>query len=141
MIYKTLHRKLKIDQHEFDYNRKDKQFLLLVQYPSSCYSCHKSRDKSVMGKEPDCEYDIWNIYPVTVNLVMVATVKRSKLLQTYLKSKTTCQAIQKNCLTERNATTYSASPLKTLYLFNMFTSRINFQVFSYLVTFAIFDEN
>ena len=40
-----------------------KQFLLHMWYPS-CYSCYKLGDKSLMRKEPDCDYDKRNISAV-----------------------------------------------------------------------------
>ena len=62
---------------------KVKQFLLHMSHPS-CYSCYKHGDKSWIRKEPECDYDNWNIfvvicdrYSVTVNQMMVVTVKLS----------------------------------------------------------------
>ena len=59
MIYKTLHRKLKIEE----WNQmiwKGKQLLLHMLH-QSCYSCYKPGDKSWMSKGPHCDYDKWNI--------------------------------------------------------------------------------
>ena len=57
MIYKTLHRKVTIEQHELHQNRrwihvlqKDKQFLLHLWYPS-CYSFNRPGD--VTNEEKD----------------------------------------------------------------------------------------
>jgi hypothetical protein len=67
MIYKILHRKLKIEQHETTKNqgwtqllRKGKQFLLHMWYPT-CYSCYNPGYKSWMRKGPDCDYNKRNI--------------------------------------------------------------------------------
>jgi hypothetical protein len=40
---------------------KVKQFLLHMSHPS-CYSCYKHGDKSWIRKEPECDYDNWNIF-------------------------------------------------------------------------------
>ena len=60
MIYKTLHRNLKIAQEphykprgEF---RKENQFLHHY-WHISCHSYCKLDDKSLMSKVPDCDYD------------------------------------------------------------------------------------
>jgi hypothetical protein len=61
IIYKTLLRKLKIEQHEPNFKpgwtyvlRKGKQFLLHKWHPLSD-SCWKHGDMSWMKKEPDCD--------------------------------------------------------------------------------------
>jgi hypothetical protein len=69
MIYKTLHRKVKIEQQEFPLKtggefdqvlRNQKQFLLHLWHPS-CHSSYKYGDKSWMKKGPNCDYDKRNI--------------------------------------------------------------------------------
>jgi hypothetical protein len=63
--------------------RKVKQFLLHMWHPS-CYSFFKPEDKSHTRKRPGYDYDkrhvsivIWHRYSVTVNQVLVTTVKLS----------------------------------------------------------------
>ena len=65
MIYKALHKKLVIQQHEPTKNRgwgwtqmlrKGKQFLLHI--PVVLFLL-QTDDKSGMKKEPDCDYDKW----------------------------------------------------------------------------------
>ena len=59
---------------------------LLKMWHLLCYTCYKPSDKTWMRKEPDCYYDKRNIstlicdtnFPVTLNQVMVATVKLLK---------------------------------------------------------------
>jgi hypothetical protein len=65
-IYKSLHRKLKIEQHEklvwTQMLRNGKQFLFHVWYPS-CYSCYKPGDMSWQERSLNdidnnvCEFD------------------------------------------------------------------------------------
>jgi len=88
MIYKALHRKLKIEQHEPTNNRgstkllwKGKQFLLHMLH-LSCYSCYKPEDKSWIMIGPDYDYVkgsisvlICDTYIPSFGQVMVVTVK------------------------------------------------------------------
>ena len=65
--------------------RKGEQFMLHM-WHLPCFSCDKPGDKPWMSKRPDCNYDkrehicghLWHLYSVTVNQVIVATIKLSK---------------------------------------------------------------
>jgi hypothetical protein len=63
----TLHRKLKIEQHESHYKQRvnsDARGGLAVPAPlmnPSCYSSYKPGDKSSMRIGPGSAYDKWNI--------------------------------------------------------------------------------
>jgi len=102
MVYKTQHKILKIERHEPTnirgltlLLRKRKQFLFHMLHPS-CYSwSNPVISQSWSRNGPDCDYDkrnisrghspthLWHRYSITVNQVMVATVKLSRMTPTW----------------------------------------------------------
>ena len=63
MMYKTLYRKLKIDQHGRHKNRNDKQFLLTTWYPPFTFVTTRGRrdhDRMIVGFTTTCAISVYH---------------------------------------------------------------------------------